>query len=185
MAKRKPTSRPRSREPQRPQKPRPAATPPPKPPREGPGVLGRIFATVRRFGFLIVLVLAVGGGIALGVSNGQDEGGEDFGDATTTTTTTEAPFQSNQDDVRGQPAKEVFAHTCGTCHTLRAAGVTGIAGPNLDRVVLTSHRVRDMIRTGTLDSAMPKNLLEGDDADRVARYVARVSRASRAARERE
>ncbi len=147
-------------------------------------MLARAWATVRRFGFLIVLVLAVGGGIALGVSNGGDEGGASFGDALSTETT-DGPFQSNQDDVRGQPVKEVFGHTCGTCHTLRAAGVTGIAGPNLDRRVLTSERVRDMIRTGSLDSAMPANLLEGEDADRVARYVARVSRASRAARERE
>ena len=57
--------------------------------------------------------------------------------------------------------------------------MTGIAGPDLDRLDLTAARVREMIRTGSLDSAMPANLLEGDDTDRVARYVARVSRASR------
>jgi hypothetical protein len=35
--------------------------------------------------------------------------------------------------------------------------------------------VREQIRTGTLDSSMPANLLVGEDADRVARYVARVA----------
>jgi mono/diheme cytochrome c family protein len=137
-----------------------------------------VLAAVRRFGFLLVLLVAVGGGVLVGVMQGRGDEGEGFGDATTTATT-QAPFRSNQDDVRGQPARQVFAHTCGTCHTLRAAGVTGIAGPSLDKLDLTATRVRQIIRTGSLDSAMPANLLEGDDADRVARYVARVSRASR------
>lgn len=75
---------------------------------------------------------------------------------------------------RRQPAAQIFAHTCGTCHTLKAAGVTGGIGPNLDRVKgLKAARVREQIRTGSLDSAMPGGLLIGDDADRVARFVAR------------
>jgi hypothetical protein len=60
--------------------------------------------------------------------------------------------------------------------------VRGIVGPDLDRVVLTTAQVRRMIATGSLDTVMPKNLLVGEDADRVARYVARQSLASRRAR---
>jgi hypothetical protein len=48
--------------------------------------------------------------------------------------------------------------------------------------VLTTAQVRRMIATGSLDTVMPRNLLVGEDADRVARYVARQSLASRRAR---
>jgi hypothetical protein len=41
-----------------------------------------------------------------------------------------------------------------------------------------------MIATGSLDTVMPKNLLVGKDADRVAKYVAEQSLASRRARAR-
>jgi cytochrome c6 len=156
----------------------PESKPPARGQRSGAGPAARALATVRRFGFLFVLLAAIGGGVLVGVMQGRSDRGGGFGEATGTTTT-QAPFRSNQDDVRGKPAKQVFAHTCGTCHTLRAAGVTGIAGPDLDKLDLSATRVRQIIRTGSLDSAMPANLLEGDDADRVARYVAGVSRASR------
>jgi mono/diheme cytochrome c family protein len=74
--------------------------------------------------------------------------------------------------------KDAFAHTCGTCHTLRAAGNKGVIGPDLDHSTrkLTFALVREQIRTGSLDGTMPANLLTGKDADRVARYVARVAR---------
>jgi mono/diheme cytochrome c family protein len=90
----------------------------------------------------------------------------------------EVPFQSDQDAARTLSSKDAFAHSCGTCHTLRGAGVKGVIGPDLDRTTrkLTFARVRDQIRTGSLDGAMPSNLLIGKDADRVARYVARVAR---------
>ena len=128
-----------------------------------------------------MLVLAVGGGIALGLRQGntaKDPGA----DETTTEATTEAPFRSEQEAAQGEPVRDVFAHTCGTCHTLRRANVTGIIGPDLDKTVLTTAQVRRMIATGSLDTVMPKNLLVGEDADRVARYVARQSLASRRAR---
>jgi hypothetical protein len=54
--------------------------------------------------------------------------------------------------------------------------VRGVVGPDLDRAGgLTAERVREQIRTGTLDSSMPANLLLGIDADRLAAYVARVA----------
>jgi mono/diheme cytochrome c family protein len=130
-----------------------------------------------------VLVLAVGGGIALGIRQGNEAGDDGFDDATTNATT-QAPFRSEQEAAKGQPVKDVFAHTCGTCHTLRRANVRGIIGPDLDNAVLTAAAVRRMIATGSLDTVMPRNLLVGEDADRVARYVARQSLASRRARAR-
>jgi mono/diheme cytochrome c family protein len=138
---------------------------------------------VQRFGFLIVAVVLIGGAAAYGVVQGtrdRDRGVEDA--PTAGQTAAEVPFRSGQEAARGRPIKEVFAHTCGTCHTLRRAGVRGIIGPDLDKVVLTAGEVRRMIRTGSLDTVMPKNLLVREDADRVARYVALQSLASRRAR---
>ena len=147
-----------------------------------PGPLARARATVGKYGFLIVLVVAVGGGIALGIRQGG--GGGEQSSADPTTAAPPLPFQSEQEAAQGQPTKDVFAHTCGTCHTLRRANVKGIIGPDLDKVVLTTAGVREMIRTGSLDTVMPRNLLVGEDADRVAAYVARQSLASRRARAR-
>ena len=176
VAKRKPTSRPRAE--RKPAPPREARQPP-EPPRRSAGAA--LWAQVQRFGFVIVAVVVIGGAAAYGVVQGQRENRRGVDDSTTQQTT-DAPFRSNQEEAAGRPVKEVFGHTCGTCHTLRRAGVRGIIGPDLDKVVLTEREVREMIRTGSLDSTMPKNLLVGEEADRVARYVARQSLASRRAR---
>jgi mono/diheme cytochrome c family protein len=141
-----------------------------------------VWATAKRFSFLIVLVLAVGGGIAFGIHQGNRQEDEGFEDSATTDAPTQAPFRSEQESAQGQPVRDVFAHSCGTCHTLRRANVKGIIGPDLDKRVLTTAQVRRMIATGSLDTVMPRNLLVGEDADRVARYVARQSLASRRAR---
>jgi mono/diheme cytochrome c family protein len=140
-----------------------------------------MWALAKKHSFAIVVLVAIGGGAAVGVHQGRKTSDERF-DAATTTATTQAPFQSEQETAKGRPVKDVYAHTCGTCHTLRRAKVKGIIGPDLDAVVLTTARVRRMIATGSLDTVMPKNLLVGKDADRVAKYVARQSLASRRAR---
>jgi mono/diheme cytochrome c family protein len=129
---------------------------------------------VRRFGFLIVFVVVVALAAVSGVRSGRETGQPSGGSPATTTDggRAAAPTAADRGD-SGEPPEQLFAHTCGTCHTLRAAGVRGVVGPDLDRAGgLTAERVRTMIRTGTLDSGMPANLLVGDDADRVARYVA-------------
>lgn len=176
MAKRKPTSRPRAE--RTPSPPR-AARPERKPPQRSRGAA--LWAQVQRFGFVIAAVVVIGGAAAYGVVQGQRENRRGLDDSTTQHSA-DAPYRSNQEEARGRPVKEVFGHTCGTCHTLRRAGVRGIIGPDLDKAVLTAREVREMIRTGSLDSTMPKNLLVGEEADRVARYVARQSLASRRAR---
>jgi mono/diheme cytochrome c family protein len=180
VAKRKPTSRPRGDRPPSAARPRAAgAKPPPNPPGVGLGGL------VSRFGFLILAVVVIGGAVAWGVVQGSRQNSRGAEVATTgpaTEQATQPPFRSNQDSARGQPVTDVFSHTCGTCHTLRRAGVQGIIGPDLDKAVLTQRQVREMIRTGSLDTIMPRNLLVGRDADRVAKYVAEQSLASRRAR---
>ena len=70
---------------------------------------------------------------------------------------------------QGEP-KQVFASTCGGCHTLAAADASGKVGPNLDEVKPDAAQVVQAIESGP--GQMPENLLEGSEAQAVADYVA-------------
>jgi cbb3-type cytochrome c oxidase subunit III len=92
------------------------------------------------------------------------------------------------DTTRG---KELFKQKCGQCHTLADAGTAGVIGPNLDDAFRQTRA--DGLGVGTIQSVvrgqisyaieepptglpgMPQNLVEGDDADSVAAYVASVA----------
>jgi mono/diheme cytochrome c family protein len=66
--------------------------------------------------------------------------------------------------------KQIFANTCGGCHTLKAAGTEGQVGPNLDELKPDAARVKKAIAEGP--SVMPANLVTGAKADAVAKFVA-------------
>ena len=52
----------------------------------------------------------------------------------------------------------------------------GVTGPDLDDLGLDRQRVLNAIkRGGTGDGRMPAGLLQGEDAENVARYVAQVA----------
>jgi mono/diheme cytochrome c family protein len=130
-------------------------------------------------GGVLFAVAVVGVAVWLGARQGREQGNAGFDPAPPPQATSTKPaFKSDQDVARNLSDRDAFAHSCGTCHTLRGAGVTGVVGPDLDRSTrtLTFAVVREQIRAGSLDSSMPANLLTGRDADRVARYVARVAR---------
>jgi cbb3-type cytochrome c oxidase subunit III len=98
-----------------------------------------------------------------------------------------------------QTGQQLFTQTCGSCHTLAAAGTSGTIGPNLDNAFAADVKqgykqssienlVLDQIRLGsgqiatyttnkkfTLQTQMPANLLKGQDAVDVAAYVASVA----------
>jgi mono/diheme cytochrome c family protein len=133
--------------------------------------------TVRSMAGVLVGIVIIAGAIWLGSRQGKQSGDAGF-DSPPAAPQAPRPFQSDQDTAAKLNDKDAFAHTCGTCHTLRAAGVTAQIGPDLDRSdrKLTFAAVRRQIRDGSLDGSMPANLLTGKDADRVARYVARVVR---------
>lgn len=76
----------------------------------------------------------------------------------------EAPAELNAD------ARELFAKTCGACHTLSDAETTGAGGPNLDETTMDAAEVEAQIING--GGAMPPGLLEGDEAKAVGEYVA-------------
>jgi mono/diheme cytochrome c family protein len=77
---------------------------------------------------------------------------------------------------REKQGKELFRQTCWSCHTLAAAGAQGVTGPDLDELAPDKERVLNAIkRGGTGDGRMPANLLEGEDAENVSAYVAKVA----------
>lgn len=81
----------------------------------------------------------------------------------------EEPADRPQQTATGEP-KQVFASTCGGCHTLADAGTSGSIGPNLDELKPDAAQVISAIETGP--SSMPPNLLSGEEAQSVADYVA-------------
>ena len=74
---------------------------------------------------------------------------------------------------------EIFAQRCSGCHTLTPAGTEGSAnrserqqGPNLDQRTETMNDVIYAIRNGGFSGAiMPQNIVVGDEAKAVARFV--------------
>jgi mono/diheme cytochrome c family protein len=101
-----------------------------------------------------------------------------------------------------QAGQQLFKQSCGSCHTMQAAGTVGTIGPNLDDAFAASRQegysdnsienvVLDQIRLGsgslatyttvkngkglTPQTEMPANILKGQDAVNVAAYVASVA----------
>jgi hypothetical protein len=107
---------------------------------------------------------------------GQDMSTTDTTDETTSTEDTSGSDKGAGSDAGGKPAaldpaaRDLFAKTCGSCHTLADAKTSGTFGPNLDDLKPDEGTVRTQIENG--GGGMPPKLLEGDDADSVAAYVA-------------
>lgn len=82
-----------------------------------------------------------------------------------------------------QEGAVLFAERCSGCHTLKAAGAQGTAnrsqrtqGPNLDQRVETYEDAIYAIRNGGFSGAiMPQNIVVGEDAEKVARFVEEYS----------
>ena len=100
-----------------------------------------------------------------------------------------------------QSGQQLFTQSCGSCHTLSAAGTSGTLGPNLDNAFAASvaegypqsaieNVVLDQIRLGSgevatytngklgnfkVQTTMPANIVKGQDAINVAAYVASVA----------
>src|SRR6478752_8670140 len=78
---------------------------------------------------------------------------------------------------------ELFASHCSGCHTLSAAGTQGSGnrgertqGPNLDQRTETFEDALYAIQNGGFSGAiMPQNIVVGDEAKAVARFVAKYA----------
>jgi len=88
----------------------------------------------------------------------------------------------SQDDPNYKGA-ELFAQRCSGCHTLEAAGAQGSAnrsqrqqGPNLDGRKETYEDAIYAISNGGFSGAiMPQNIVVGEEAEAVARFLAKYS----------
>jgi cbb3-type cytochrome c oxidase subunit III len=100
-----------------------------------------------------------------------------------------------------QSGQQLFTQSCGSCHTLSAAGTSGTIGPNLDNAFAADVKqgypqssienvVLDQIRLGSgevatytngklgnykVQPSMPADIVKGQDAIDVAAYVASVA----------
>src|SRR4051812_27804235 len=123
---------------------------------------------------ILMVVVAIGLGVFLGTRGRSVDDSSDEpppSQAVTEPPTTQTQAQTQQ----ASTGRELFAHNCSTCHTLRAAGGNAGIGPDLDKVKPSRSRVLQQIRTGSLDGSMPANLVTGADAEKVAAYVSRVA----------
>lgn len=121
----------------------------------------------RRFVAVMVTVVIVALGVAvplaIGVVNSNDHatnapGGVDLNAA-----------QTN--------GRAVFGKYCATCHTLKASNAVGKVGPNLDVLHPPKGLILDAIAKGRArgQGQMPAGLVDGQDAQDVAAYVAAVA----------
>ena len=74
------------------------------------------------------------------------------------------------DQAASDDPKQVFASTCGGCHTLADAETGGKIGPDLDDLEPNAATVVQAIENGP--GQMPEGLLQGTEAQAVADYVA-------------
>jgi cytochrome c551 len=73
--------------------------------------------------------------------------------------------------------REVFAKNCATCHTLRGANAVGRVGPNLDELRPPKALTLNAIAQGRArgQGQMPAGVVDGQDAQDVADFVAKVA----------
>jgi mono/diheme cytochrome c family protein len=112
---------------------------------------------------MIALGLGVAVPLAVAVVNGNDHAKSAPGGVDLT-----------QAQVSG---RAVFAKYCATCHTLKASNAVGKVGPNLDVLHPPKALVLDAIKNGRARGRgqMPAGLVDGQDAQDVAAYVAAVA----------
>ena len=98
-------------------------------------------------------------------------------------------IQLSKDDPDYEGA-QLFVENCSGCHTLSVAGTQGSAvqankreykdGPNFDQREEKKEDVLYAIRNGGFSSGpMPQNILVGEDAEKVADFIAKYSGSER------
>ena len=76
--------------------------------------------------------------------------------------------------------QELFGRRCGLCHTLEASNSVAQVGPNLDEMAPNAKFVLSAIDNGVSrgNGQMPADIYTGEDAEDVAKYVAKSVGAS-------
>jgi cytochrome c553 len=138
----------------------------------GPGAAREAYLTRgrRSFGTLIVLAY-IGIGIAVPAvviaSRGTREGNS--------THLSQTKLRDAKADIR--EGKQLFAESCAACHNLDAVNARGVTGPDLDKIgKVTPGRILSAIKIGgTGQNRMPARLLQGENAEDVAKFVTDVA----------
>jgi mono/diheme cytochrome c family protein len=135
----------------------------------GPGGAREAYMTGGRRSFpliIVVIYLALGVAVPAAViaARGESEGGV-------------GSLRTEEASDQLEHGKELFVSTCKSCHNLDAVQATGVTGPDLDELGgVDRERVMNAIENGgTGQGRMPAGLLQGEDAEAVAAYVARVA----------
>ena len=135
----------------------------------GPGEAREAYLTRgNRFFQVAIVVIYIGFGLAipsLVLANKEEEAGG------------VGALRSEHMSENEQIGKDLFMQTCASCHSLAAVNARGITGPSLDAIgEIAPQRVVTAIENGgTGQGLMPAGLLEGQDAQDVAEYVAKVA----------
>jgi mono/diheme cytochrome c family protein len=120
----------------------------------------RLFRARNRSTALAIAALLAIGAVACGGDDDTDEP-----QSTPAEEATEQPLSPAEEQGR-----ELFVANCGSCHTLDAAGTDGQIGPNLDEAQVDTAEALAKIKEGP--GVMPENLVEGEEAQAVAEFVA-------------
>ena len=86
-----------------------------------------------------------------------------------------APYAGGGGAPQAPDGQALFKDNCGSCHTLSAAGTSGVVGPKLDGLHLDAATVRGVMHSGP--GAMPSfdGQLSEPQAAAVAAFVARAT----------
>jgi hypothetical protein len=135
----------------------------------GPGKAREAYLTGGRRAFrFIIPAIYIGIGIAVPVlviaDRDRAEGGVGH-------------LKDQKPSTRISDGRDLFRATCASCHSLAASNARGITGPNLDEIgQVTKGRIVEAIKIGgTGQGRMPPRLIEGENAEKVAEYVAAVA----------
>ena len=73
--------------------------------------------------------------------------------------------------------RDLFEINCAGCHTLAAAHAAGKVGPNLDQLKPPKALILDALAKGRTrgNNYMPAQILQGEDAQKVADFVSKVA----------
>lgn len=99
-------------------------------------------------------------------------GGSDTASVPSTPAPTTSKSTASADSAEG---KQVFVANCSTCHTLKAAGANGMAGPNLDQAQPSEAAVKAQVTNGGGGMPAFSGTLDAGQIDAVSAYVASVA----------
>jgi mono/diheme cytochrome c family protein len=88
-----------------------------------------------------------------------------------------APYVGEAGSEARRPAapadsEAVFTESCGSCHTLSAAGTSGTTGPDLEDTALDAAAIETIVRDGSGDMPAFGDQLSDDEIRAVAEFVA-------------